>query len=47
MGENSRAVLDAAEEWLAALDAQELYGATPSLEEELAETRGSWTAPES
>jgi hypothetical protein len=33
MGEKSRAVLDAADKWLAALDAQEQYGATPSLTE--------------
>ena len=44
MGENFRAVLDAADEWLAALDAQELYGATPSLEEEFAEVEARLAA---
>jgi len=33
MGDKSRAVLDAADQWLAAVDARKLYGATPSLEE--------------
>ena len=37
MGERSRAVLDAADMWLATLDEMELLGETPSLEEELAE----------
>jgi hypothetical protein len=49
MDEKFRAVLDAADKWLAAIDAQELYGATPSVAEELAEMEaelaaavGSW-----
>ena len=37
MGERSRAVLDAADIWLVALEAIELLGETPSLQEELAE----------
>lgn len=37
MSETSRAVLDAADIWLAAIEAQEIFGKTPSLEEELAE----------
>jgi hypothetical protein len=44
MGEKSRAVLDAADKWLAAIDTQELYGATPSLEEELAEMEAELAA---
>src|SRR5438105_470077 len=34
MGEKSRGVLDAADEWLAAIETQDLFGATPSLEQE-------------
>ena len=37
MGEKSRAVLDAADIWLAALNEMELLGETPSLQEKLAE----------
>ncbi len=37
MGEKSRAVLDAADVWLAAIETQDLLGETPSLQEELAE----------
>jgi hypothetical protein len=44
MGEKSNAVLDAADKWLATIDAQELYGATPSLEEELAEMEAGLAA---
>jgi hypothetical protein len=44
MGEKSRAVLDAADRWLAAIDAQQLYGATQSLEEELAEMEAELAA---
>ena len=43
MGEKSRAVLDAADMWLAALDAMELLGKTPSLREELAEAETKLT----
>jgi hypothetical protein len=44
MGEKSRAVLDAADKWLAAIDAQEQYGTTPSLAEELAEMEAELAA---
>jgi hypothetical protein len=44
MGEKSRAVLNAADQWLAAVDAQEQYGATPSLAEELAEMEAELAA---
>jgi hypothetical protein len=37
MSETSRAVLDAADIWLAAIEAQEIFGNTRSLEEELVE----------
>jgi hypothetical protein len=39
-----RALVDAADQWLAAIEAQELYGATPSLEEELAEAEARLAA---
>ena len=44
MGDKSRAVLDAADQWLAAVDARKLYGATPSLEEEFAEVEARLAA---
>jgi hypothetical protein len=44
MGEKSRAVLNAADQWLAAVDAQEQYGATPSVAEELAEMEAKLAA---
>jgi uncharacterized protein YukE len=36
--------MDAADKWLAAIDAQELYGATPSVAEELAEMEAELAA---
>jgi hypothetical protein len=44
MGEKSRAVLDAADMWLAALDTMELFGKTQSLQEELAEAETKLSA---
>jgi hypothetical protein len=39
-----RALVDAADQWLAAIEAQELYGATSSLGEELAEAEARLAA---
>jgi hypothetical protein len=44
MGEKSRAVLDAADLWLAAIETQELVGKTPSSQEELAEAEAKLAA---
>jgi hypothetical protein len=37
-------VLDAADQWLAAIETQELFGATPSLQEELSEEEAKLAA---
>ena len=44
MGEKSRAVLDAADMWLAALDTIELLGERPSLQEKLGEAEANLAA---
>ena len=44
MGDNSRAVLDAADMWLVAVDTLELLGETPSVLEELEEMAAKLTA---
>jgi hypothetical protein len=44
MGEKSRAVLDAADKWLVAIEIQELLGKTESLQQELAEMEAELTA---
>jgi hypothetical protein len=44
MGDKSRAVLDAADKWLVAIEAQEFLGKTESLQQELAEMEAELAA---